>query len=253
MWCANTFSYRVKLNKYTAKVLGSKPEGLISFDKGLTSEQEDQVVNMFEKKTQGDNLGRVPVVSGGARYVPFMLNPDSVQMIESSDMSDERIMGIFRIPPTVIQRYKDSAFKGPAQQDTVYLKYTLTPIMKVIEQECNYKLFQEANKISKTPLYTKFNVKEMLRGSIKEQGEWYRLLISLGIASFNEVREMEDMPPLPNGVGDMHIVQGAFVPLEDLRGFHQGEKLANPDALRQIGLDYLKQAIERTEILNEHT
>jgi HK97 family phage portal protein len=248
---ANTFGHRLKMNKYQAKVLGSKPEGIISFQESLNPEQYKQNIDMWKQMTQGDNLGSVAALSGGAKYQPFTLNPDVVQMLGTANLSDERITGVYRVPPTIIQKYQDSAFKGPEQQDTVYLKYTLTPILKLIEQECNEKLFKESNRTAEAPLYTNHNIKEMLRGSLKEQGEWYRLLLTLGLASFNEIREMEDMPPMDDG--DMHVVQGAYIPLDQLREFYSGKSAnTNSDSQRQLGfnIEALKQALEKTELMN---
>jgi len=253
IWCANTIGYRLKMNKYTAKVLGSKPEGLLTFDQALNAEQMKESQKMWTSMVQEDGLGGTAVLGAGAKYLPFALNPDVVQMIESTNLSDERLMGILRTPPTVIQKYSDSAFKGPEQQDTVWLKYSITPILKIIEQECDYKLFPEANKRSLTPLYTKHNIKEMLRGSIREQGEWYRLMVSIGAFSINDVLEMEDRMAVEGG--DLRVVQSGFIPINKLEEFYSSKSASTGnDDLRKMGfdLDYLKQAIERQEILNAH-
>jgi len=255
IWNANTFGYRIKMNKYQAKVLGSKPEGLLSFQEGLTPEQGKQAMEMWKSMTQKDELGGTPVLSGGAKYQPFTLNPDVVQMLGAANLNDERIMGIYRMPPTMIQKYQDSAFKGPEQQDNVYLKYTLTPINKVIQQECDYKLFPESNRQTETPLYTNHNIKEMLRGSLKEQGEWYRLLRTLGLSNADEIREMEDMPPLEGDQGKIVVIQGAYMPLDKLKAFYKNKATdSESNTLRQMGFDlsFLKESIEKTEIMNSN-
>jgi len=253
LWCANTMGYRIKQNKYKARVIGERPPGFISFAENLNAEQIKQAQEMWRSQTQGKNLGKTGVLSHGAKYNQLSMDPESTQMIESLDLNDEQITGIYRVPPTVIQKYKDSAFKGPDQQDSVYLKYTLSPILTMIEQECDYKLFSEANKMSESPLYTKYNVKEMLRGSLKEQGEWYKLMITLGLMSFNEVREMEDAPPFEGG--DMRVIQGAYVPLDQLEDFYKGKSAQDGNSMRQLGFEIqeqIKEALSRKEILNKH-
>jgi HK97 family phage portal protein len=250
---ANAFGAKIKLEKYTAKVLGSKPPGVITFTQDLTDIQVNENREAWKRMTQGDDLGGTPVLSGGAKYQPFMVPPNEGQMIEATELSDEKIAGIYRVPPTLLQNYRRATFSNAEQQDLVYLKYGLTPILRVIEQECDYKLFTEAEKMSDNPPYTKFNIKGMLRGDIKTQAEWYKMLRTYGLANANTILEMEDMAPLEGDLGEMVLVQGAMIPLNQLEAFYQGKSNDQGD-LRQLGfdLDRLKEAIERQEILNSH-
>ena len=250
IWNASTFGYRLKQDKYKAKVLGTKPPGILTFTEQLNDVQTAQNKKMWKDMTQGEGLGGTPVLSGGAKYQPFMIPPNEGQMIEASELNDEDIAGIYRVPPTILQRYKRATFSNAEQQDLVYLKYSLTPLLKVIEQQCD-RLFSESNKISSEPLYTKFNIKAMLRGDIKTQAEWYRMLRSFGLASANEIREMEDLPPLAGETGDMVLVQGAMIPLDQLKEFYSS-KSPSDQSQRTLGFDIqtLKENIERLEIMN---
>lgn len=254
---ANTFGYRLRQEKYAAKVLGQKPPGLLSFDQPLTTEQQKQNQEAWQKATTGENLGKTPVLSGGAKYTPFMIPPSEGQMIEAAELNDERIMGIYRVPPTIIQNYKRATFSNAEQQDLVYAKYAITPIVRVIEQETDYKLFTEREKNSDNPPYTKFNIKAMLQGDIKTQTEFYKFLRSYGLASANTILELEDMPPLEGDQGDLVVVQGAYIPLDQLREFYsaKGEGSdSNSNARgKQIGFDVqaMKDMIERIEIMNQ--
>ena len=102
-------------------------------------------------------------------------------------------------------------------------------------------------------MYTKFNIKAMLRGDIKTQAEWYKMLRSFGLASANEIREMEDMPRLEGDNGDMILVQGAMIPLDQLKEFYSSKSPSQQEQ-KSIGFDVqtMKDNIERLEILNKH-
>lgn len=251
---ANTFGYRVKQEKYSAKVLGQKPPGILSFDQNLTSEQRTANQESWQKSISGDNLGKTPVLSGGAKYIPLMIPPAEGQMIEAAELNDERIAGIYRVPPTIIQNYKRATFSNAEQQDLVYAKYALTPIIRVIEQETDYKLFTEKEKVSDSPPYTKFNINAMLQGDIKTRSEWYKMLRSYGLASANTILELEDLPPLEGDQGDLVVVQGAYIPLDQLREFYSGKPGAEDDLRsKQIGFDVqsLKDALDKFETMNK--
>ena len=254
VWNATAFGYRLKQDKYKTKVLGTKPPGILSFSEQLDDTQYKQNQDQWNAMSQGDNLGGTPVLSGGASYQPMMIPPNEGQMIEASEMNDEEISGIYRVPPSIIQRYKRATFSNAEQQDLIYLKYSITPILKVIEQEYDSKLFKESNKKAENPLFTKFNIKAMLRGDIKTQAEWYKMLRSFGLASANEIREMEDLPKLDGKIGDMILVQGAMIPLDQLREFYSSKTPTTPLETKGIGFDLqaMKDNIERIEILNNH-
>jgi HK97 family phage portal protein len=245
---AESFGYRIKQDKYKAKVLGSKPPGVLTFANELTDTQVNDNREAWKRMTQGADIGGTPVLSGGAKYQPFMISPNEGQMIEASKLNREEICGIFRMPPTMIQDYERATFSNAEQQDLVYMKKTLTPILRVIEQECDYKLFSE-----RSDLYTKFNIKGELRGDIKTQAEWYKMLRTYGLASANEIRSMEDLPKLEGEEGDLVLVQGAMMPLKLAEEFYKG-KSETPSAGedRQLGFDLekIKEGLERLEIQN---
>ena len=246
LYNAEAFGYRIKQDKYKAQVLGTKPPGLLSYDGALTSEQTKQASEMWKRMTQGNELGGTPVLGGGAKYQPFMIPPNEGQMIESAKLSREEIAGIYRVPPTMIQDYERATFSNAEQQDLVYLKYSLTPILKVIEQECDYKLFS-----IRTPLYTKFNIKAMLRGDIKTQAEWYRTLSNIGVFSINDIRGFEDLPPVADG--DQRFIQGAMIPIDKIGDFYSDQKPEKDNSQRALGFDIkqMKDQLDRIEIMND--
>ena len=241
---ASTIGLRLKQDKYKARILGTKPPGILTFDQQLSADQIKENREAWNRMTQGDGLGGTPVLSGGAKYQGFMVNATDGQIVEVSQMSDEHIAGIFRMPPAFIQNYRNATFSNAEQQDIVYLKYTITPILQMMEQEMNNKLFPEANKMASEPLYVNFNIKGFLRGDMKTQMEFYKFLRDHGIASANTILEMEDLPKLEGEQGDMIVIQGAMIPLDQLKDFYAG-KSAAPNNLdnkqRAIGYELIKE------------
>ena len=241
---AETFGYRIKQDKYKAKVLGTKPSGLLSFEEKLSDTQMDQARQMWKRMTTGAAKGETPVLGGGAKYTPFMIPPNEGQMIEAAKLSREEIAGLYRVPPTMIQDYERATFSNAEQQSIIYLRDALTPILKVIEQECDYKLFSE-----RSGLYTKFNFNAILRGDIQTRMEMYKTLRSFGLASADEIREMEDLPPLEEN-GDLILVQGAMMPLNKSEEFYSNDSSSMDENQRQIGFQKLKERMQKIEQMN---
>lgn len=239
---ASTIGLRIKQDKYKARIIGSKPSGILTFSQDLNPDQVDQNRAAWRKMTRDDIAG-TPVLSGGAKYQTFSFNADETQMVEAAEMSDEHIMGIFRVPPTLVQNYRRATFSNAEQQGLVYVN-ALTPILTMIEQECNTKLFRETNKISNTPLYTKFNIEGLLRGDILTQVEYFRFMVSNGIMSPDEIRAIQDLPPLPDGLGNTYMVQGAMISMEQLKNGAEH----TPEQKAAIGF---KELAEREKIYNK--
>lgn len=225
---SQAFGLRLKQEKYKAQVLGQRPEGLLTFDQQLTPEQEKMSRDSWQKMTQGNNIGKTPVLSGGARYQAFMFDANQSQLIESGRMSDKDIRGIFRVPPAVIMDTEGNTYNNDEQQNRSYLKFSLMPIIEVMEQEADYKLLPSNNFRSKRPLETRMDTKEYMRGDMEAYTNHLMELRDKGIASANEIRSWLDLGKVDDENGDMVVIQGAYVPLDQLRDFYSG-KTADPN------------------------
>jgi HK97 family phage portal protein len=162
--------------------------------------------------------GETPILSGRWDYKPIMLSAEDAAFIETARLTDQKIYGIFQLPPAFAQNYERMTWSNAEQADLVYAKHTVVPICRVMEQEMNQKLFTEKEK--KT-MYVKFNVNGLLRGDTKTRAEFYTAMRNIGGMNGNEIRELEDMNKY-NG-GEIYTVQGANVPVDQLREFYSSK------------------------------
>ena len=209
MWNANVMGYKIKQERYSAQAIGTKGTGFIT-SQGLQQDQGQQVADQYKEAV---NQGKVPFLGtlGETKWHNQMITPNEAQYIETKYQTNTEIYGIYRLPPAFAQNYERATYANASQQDQVYVKHTLTPWMKMIEQECNRKLFKEANSSRTNPFYTKFNVNSILRGDIETRTKYYQMMTTNGIMSSNEVRELENMPPQKDGLGDIYYIQGAMI------------------------------------------
>ena len=205
---AQVMGYKLKQEKYSAKVIGTKGSGFISSE-GLTPEQGKEVAKGIKDALAN---GSIPFIGAAGRttWNQQLLTPNEGQYIETRYQTNTEIYGIFRMPPSFAQNYERATYANASQQDMVYVKHTLTPWLRMIEQECDSKLFSEANKVSSNPYFTKFNVNSILRGDIQARADYYKTMKD-GIMTSNEIRKLEDLPPVPEG--DVVQMQGAMIPL----------------------------------------
>lgn len=125
---ASTVGYASKLRRYGSNAIDQKPPGY------FTTEQNYDVVKKAEgnlQKSWKDNIteGKTPLLPFGLKWVNTQINPDDAQYLESIGATKEDIYGIFRIPPTLAQNYERATFANAEQQDLVFVKHTMLPII----------------------------------------------------------------------------------------------------------------------------
>lgn len=220
---AETIGYAKKLKNYGNNAIGVKPPGYFS-----TQAPFDVVKKQEEGLSKGwnENIanGRTPVLPLGMEYKSLQINPGDAQYLEAVDATKEDICAIMRVPPTLVQNYLRATFANAEQQDLVFVKHTMLPMITNIEQECNAKLFSEANKTSATPFYVKFNVNALLRGDFATRTEGYRTLWERGLITGNMVADLEDWNHFDGG--DRRFVPMNMIPLDKIDEFV--DKLTKP-------------------------
>ena len=217
----NTIGMAMKLDRYSAMLMGSRPPGVLSYEGNLTPEQRAE----NKKQWGAGGASDVKILSGRWKFDPIMTpSGDSSFDIQKKYIKTE-LCGIWQMPPTFVQDFERATFSNAEQMDLVYAKHTVTPICRNIELENNMKLFFEREKAN---TYTKFNMNGLLRGDIAARQAFYQTMVNTGVMNRNEARSLEDLNPYPDG--DNFLVQGAMVPADLLREKYQKELLEPAEA-----------------------
>lgn len=240
---ASTVGYASKLKTYGSNAIGTKPPGYFS-----TEQSYDVVKKQQENLSKGwsDNIaeGKTPLLPFGLKYNSLMITPGDAQYLEAIGATKEDIWGIFRIPPTLAQNYERATFANAEQQDLVFIKYTMLPLITNIEQECNAKLFSEANATSSTPYYVKINVNAFMRGDFNSRTQGYKTLWERGLITGNMVADLEDWNHFEGG--DRRFIPMNMMPLDKVDEFmEQLKKPVNSNVADEGG-----ENSERSELLN---
>lgn len=225
---ALTMGLGLKLKQYNSSIIGERPYGYLS---SATRPKDMQAKKAMQNQWQDPNkttesgqskeserykmgtMGGIPVLYGGLEFHPMTLPADDVQYIESSNLNDRDIYGIFRMPPTMVENWTAAPYNSSEQQDIVFVKYTLADI-RGVEQEVNEKCFAESNKTATDKLYVKFNLQGLLRGDTATRTNLYRTLVNLGAMSPHQVADLEDLST--EGVSKDYYMQLNMAPVSML-------------------------------------
>jgi HK97 family phage portal protein len=169
---------------------------------------EDQVL-LTQKSWISSHGGRrrPAVLSGGFKWKPITITPEESQFLETRRMQVSEIARLFGIPPHMIGDVEKSTSWGTGieQQSIGFVTYTLRPWLTRIESALSRQLPGQQ--------FVRFNVDGLLRGDTKSRYESYRMGIDGGWLNPDEVRALEDRPPIPDGTGQKFRQPMNFGPL----------------------------------------
>ena len=141
------------------------------------------------------------------------MNPEAAQMLESRSFNVEEMCRWFRVPPFMVGHMdKQSSWASSVEaQNLHFLTNSLRPLLVNIEQEITRCLIGEADA---DEFFAEFAVEGLLRADSTARAAWYNTALQNGWMSRNEVRRLENLPPIEGG--NVFTVQSALVPLEQL-------------------------------------
>lgn len=175
----------------------STPGGYLKHPGRLSEDAQKQLRENFQNIHQGPKRRRViGILCEGMEYKQTSIPPEDAQLIQQMQFQPEEICRWFRIMPQKIAHLLRLTFNNVEQLSIDHVTDTLTPWARRLESEGNIKLFGPVN-IGRR--YTKINFKGRLRGDTAAQTGFYTSMLDRGVFSINDVRELEDANPVPNG------------------------------------------------------
>ncbi|HHM9296606.1 TPA: phage portal protein [Pseudomonas aeruginosa] len=209
------FGSAMSAEEAAAKVFaqGMQASGILSGDTTLTPKQREDLRASLTAFMGSQNAGKIMVAEAGLKYQGITMNPEAAQMLESRSFNVEEMCRWFRVPPFMVGHMdKQSSWSSSVEaQNLHFLTNSLRPLLVNIEQEITRCLIGEADA---DEFFAEFAVEGLLRADSTARAAWYNTALQNGWMSRNEVRRLENLPPIEGG--DVFTVQSALVPLEQL-------------------------------------
>ena len=190
---------------------GLQSSGFLSAENALSDEQRERLRGYMAAFTGSKNAGKIMVLEGGLKYQGVTMNPEDAQMLESRSFSIEEICRWFRVPPFMVgHTTKQSSWASSLEgMNLQFLTHTLRPLLVNIEQEIGRCLLD-----SDDDVFAEFSVEGLLRADSAGRAAYYTSALQNGWMSRNDVRRLENMPPIEGG--DIYTVQLNLTQLKNL-------------------------------------
>jgi HK97 family phage portal protein len=198
--------------EYGARFFGndSRPGGILKSPKVLSKEAAKNLKASWEAAHSGlENRHRVAVLEEGVEWQQIGIPPEDAQYLELRQFQVVDIARFFRVPPHKIASLERATFSNIEHQSIEFVVDCIRPICVRLEQSARRCLLTTEER----PTWLAEHVIDgLLRGDTASRYAAYATARQWGWMSADDVRELENMNPLPDGQGKMYLVPMNMTP-----------------------------------------
>lgn len=164
----STLVYQLGLVK-----IGGNKKGFLQSERRLGQEEIDKLKEAW-KRLYANNTENVMVLNNGIKFQESSNSSVEMQLNESKKTLQDEINGVFHIHSDFSLTFKEAIY----------------PIVKAFETAINSTLLLEKEKKN---FFFEFDTKEIVKASIKERFDAYKVAKDTGLMTINELRRMENL------------------------------------------------------------
>jgi len=190
--------------RHGAAVFGNaaRPGGVLRYPGKLDDEAYDRLKQSWHDAHSGDKTGSTAVLEEGAEWQALTMSLEDAQYIDTRKFQRNEIASLFRVPPHMIGDLERATFSNIEQQSIEFVTYSIRPWLVRIEQSITRDLLLPSERQIYIP---RFNAEGLLRGDFKSRMEGFAIAKVNGIFNSDEIRDLEDRGPIPNGAGQVYL------------------------------------------------
>lgn len=176
---------------------GVQTDLALSTDSEIDDEGKKQLRDAFMTRHSGSRNAFMPMLlENGLKANRIGLTAQESQYIEARQFQLGDIARIFRIPDVLlgISQGKASTYASAEQFFLAYVKYTLSPWCRRIEQAIHRDLLATSETAD---LFVKHDTDSLTRADLQTRYSAHASGIAAGFLTRNEARRMENLPALP--------------------------------------------------------
>lgn len=175
---------------------GSLMSGILTTEASLDQGKADRLKASWREKIAGlSKAHEVAILDNGAKFQQLSMPNNDAQFIESRDFQVSEFSRFIGLPPFLLMQTAKSTSWGTGleQQAIGFVKFDLHPQwFKPTEARVTKEL-------TGAGIYAKYKIEGLLRGDSTARSAFYNVMRQVGAYSANDIRELEDLPPIDGG------------------------------------------------------
>lgn len=188
----------IQLEAHAARLFanGGRPSGVLSFPQKLGADVAKRIKTSWQAATAGAASGGTAVLEEDGKFQPLSFSSVDAQFMELRAFAIAEIARAFRVSPVIVQDYGRATWGNSAEMGRQFLQYSLEPWLSRIEGELQLKLLSADERGE----YFIEHVTDALTASdTSARATAYSQFRAAGVMTSNEIRRLENLPPLPGG------------------------------------------------------
>lgn len=201
----DTIGYALALTDFSSKAFANGPglAGVLTrpVDAAPIKTQAgiDELLEKWRDKFSGsDNAKKVALLQEGMTFEPLKVSLVDVELISALKLSAIDIARIYKVPAHMINILDAATYNNVENLQIQFVIYALLPWVRRHEQAMMRDLLTDEERQS---YYIEFNLGGLLRGDQRTRYAAYALARQWGWMSINDIRRLENLPPVPDGDG----------------------------------------------------
>lgn len=175
---------------------GNTMSGILQTEQRLDKDAADALKERWKAKVGGlENAHEIAVLDSGASFQSVSMPNKDTQFLESREFEVDEIARIFGVPQYLLFKTSKSTSWGTGleQQALGWVKFDLQPSwLAPTEQRITKELLPPGK-------YAEYSVEGLLRGDSAARAAFYRTMREVGAFSANDIRALENRPPVEGG------------------------------------------------------
>jgi HK97 family phage portal protein len=186
----------IAAEEYGARLFGNGAlmSGILTTEQTLPDEAAAEALKRrWREKMAGiARAHEVAILDRGAKFEPVSINPEDAQMLGTRQFSIQEIARLYGVPPFLLADSSGSTSWGSGLETfgSMFVRHTLAPWLARIEAKLSAHLLVRGQECRFVP-------DALLRGSAIERANFYKLMKDMGALTVDEIRDREDLEPLP--------------------------------------------------------
>ncbi|MFA5866904.1 MAG: phage portal protein [Actinomycetota bacterium] len=208
----------------------ARPGGYLETPEALSDEAYERLKKSWKESHEGSEKAHTfDILEEGTKFQEVGMPPGDAQFIDTRRFQLEEIARILRIPPHLLQDLERATFSNIEHQSINYVVYSIRPWARRDEMAI---LTQLVPKEQRTQIFAELLVDGLLRGDTVSRYTAYAQARNAGWMSADDICEIENRNPLPDGQGNIYLVPLNMVSAADLA--NPPPPKASPSAGRDV-------------------
>ena len=189
----------------------ANPSGVLEVEGSLSPDKTRQLARSWRTAHSGLGNAQMPaVLTDGVKWTQLSINPDDAQFLQTRQFQKSEIAGtFFGVPPGMVGD-SDPATRGQSPED-LEMSFTTNTLLGWLT-----RIENPLTKLIPPNAYCQFDLSGRLRGDTLARFTAWTYAINGGWMNNDEIRDRENMPAMPNGLGEVFWRPMNFAPAQKI-------------------------------------